>query len=250
MRNFIKTTSFILILGILFSVVPSPTIAATTLVQTASGNGGGYVNSYTLALGSNATAGNTLILTITSGTTDTVTISDSQGNTWTKFTNVSDDRKTEGWIAYNIAAGATTITVQFEPSKFADSATIVREYSGLISASSPTDQFASANDGGSFIQTHTSGTTGTTAQNNELIIGMSGCSNATPTYSAGSGYANVASQAGFDSFTSAAIEDRSVTSTGTYSASFNTTGFVNCGTIVGTFKEFVAVPNVDFFIFE
>lgn len=232
-----KAIPVFLVFAVVITVFPSLTFSASALVQTSKGNGGGYVNTYNLAMGSNVTAGSTLLACLTSGATDVVTITDNNSNTWAVVTTSTDDRKTELWKAYNTNAGATTITVTFQPARFADSNLIVREYSGLTTTD-PLDQTAIGDDEGGFVQTHsTDADTATTAQADELLVACEGSSGASdPVFVAGTNYGNQTSQAGFDAFTYGGMEDRVVGSTGTYGASFTSTGFVTGQIVLGTFK--------------
>lgn len=214
--------------------------AEAAIVQTVSGNGGGYVNSYTISV--TPTAGDTLIMTLTSGAADSgYTVTDNKNNTWTKRQGVinSGQRLTDIWDEQNVASGATTITITFMAGQFNDSAYILREYSGLTTTSYDTG--AIGNDYGAFIQSHTSSTTPTTAQASEILVGGGGCANTgTPTSVAGSGYGNGLEQKGFDNFTWDFMEDQSVSSVGTQVATWSTTAFATCETVIGTYKTTTA----------
>jgi len=234
------------ILALILLFTATPTFAAISLVQTNSGNGdngtGGadYVNSYTVAAGANnVTAGNMLIACITAGSQDSPVISDNAGNTWGRIassTNLTAGRKTDLWFAQNVAGASTTLTVQFEPSKFADSAIIIREYSGLLT-SGALDKIASSSSSGT---THTTATATTTAQASELLIGCGGSAGiASPTFGAGAGYGNLIEKKGSDAFTYCAMEDRIVSATGEYNASFTTGTSADAETIMATFRAVV-----------
>ncbi len=251
------------VLGFSFNYHIQPVEGASALVQTASGNGNNgvgepdadYMNTYPLAFGSNVTAGSLLLACVTSGATDVVTLTDNNSNSWVQVTTVTEERKTELWRVYNANAGATTVTLTFQPGRFADSNMIIREYSG-IDTTNALDVFAVGQDYGGFLQTHTSSSTATTAQNDELIIACEGTSGASdPVLVAGTNYGNQRSQNGDDVFTYGGMEDRVVSSTGTYLATFGTTGFVRGETIIATFKitGAPAAPTArpeDIFFFE
>lgn len=139
---------------------------AITRLQQTSGQSGGYVQTATIAYTSNVTAGSLLIL-VAAGGVDTGAISDNNTNTWNialRATVGTARQCTIGYV-FNAHAGATTIT--WTTTNFADSAFIIAEYSGILSASNPFDQSGSNNlTGTSFTAT----AAGNTAQANELVI--------------------------------------------------------------------------------
>lgn len=218
---------------------------AIALVQTKKGNGGGYVNSNAITLTSSVTAGNTLILGFTAGYNNSIaSITDNQSNTWTLIANNPNSSTTDrrSWLYYaqNVAGGSTTITIVFTSGQFADSSTIVREYSGLATTS-VLDQFATGNSGTGYVNSHTTSATATTTQANELVVAFVGSGgSASPAFSAGSGYGNITEQQGFDLYTYSAMEDKIVAATGTQTGTFGSTAYVRSQTIVATFKEAVA----------
>lgn len=211
------------------------------LVQTKSQSSGGYVNSYTVAFTSNVTAGSLLVLNLTAGVADTISsITDGRSNTWTSGATTANsetgERKTWMYYVKNAASGATTVTITFTAGMYPDSAVIMREYSGM-DTTSPLDQTSTANDGASYVQTHSAGTTGTTTQASELIILGGGCSAAAdPVFAAGSGYGNVVQQKGFDLYTYSVMTDKVVSSTGTQTGNFTTTSYVRGQGYIATFK--------------
>jgi hypothetical protein len=208
------------------------------IVQTAQG-GYGYVNNFSQAMGSNVTAGNTLIAELTAGDANTVlSFADTALNTWTLIASDLNTGQRQTWLyySYNIAGGADTINVTWGASQFADANIIIREYSGLTTTD-PLNKSAHANDGGAAGTSHSCGTTAATTQANELIIAVSGCSDSQePTWSAPSGFGNLVHQKGSDAFTYGAMADKTVSSTGTQTASFGTTDSVIGEGIIATFK--------------
>jgi hypothetical protein len=213
---------------------------ASAIVQTKVGNGGGYVNSYTITPTSAVTAGNTLILTLTGSKWDTtVTISDDQSNTWTKrqeYATSDIDRITVLWSADNVAGATTVITVQFGSGHYIDSSTVVREYSGLTTSSYDTG--ATGSDYGAYVQNHTSSSTPTTAQANELLVGGGGCSSTgDPTFTATGSFGNSTTSPPFDNYVWSMQQDRTVTATGAYASSWDSSNYVSCYATIGTFKE-------------
>lgn len=215
--------------------------AVNAIVQTKGCNGGGYVNSYTCAFTSNVTGGSLLVLSITASVGDHYSLTDNRGNTWVHVATSTDERKTVMHYVQNAAAGATTVTVQFASGQFVDSATVMREYSG-IETTGALDKSAVGDDEGGFVQTHsTDAPTATTAQANELLVAAIGSSGSgDPVFVAGTNYGNLTQQNGFDSFTFGGMIDRTVSATGAYDASFTTTAFVRGQVVLGTFKETVA----------
>lgn len=187
---------------------------AQALVQTVQGNGGGYVNSYTKSI--TPSAGNMLTIQLALGAADTITITDSKGNTWVadKTQILTSQRQAQVWRAYNVAAGATTITFQAGASQFPDSACIIQEWSGSAT-SSALDQIGGANT--------TSGTSyavsfaGATTQANEVLIGAIAADSNSPGYTGDASWTNLLTQAGFDLYTSCATQYRVVSATGSYS---------------------------------
>lgn len=224
---------------------------AATLVQTKSGSSGGYNNSFSFTFNSNVTAGSLLVLNLTAGNADILsTVADNNSNTWIEAVNTdnSETGERQTWLYYvaNANSGSTQVTVTYDASDFPDTAYIAREYSG-IATSSPLDQTSTANDGASYVQTHSAGTTGTTTQATELVILGGGTSGDTsPTLVAGSGYGNGLEQKGFDLYTYAFMSDKTVTSTGTQTGNFTSTTFVRGQGFIATFKEIVVSTNKGF----
>lgn len=206
---------------------------AISLIQTATGDSGFYTTSGTVTLGSNVTAGNTLFLTVTNGSANTYTVADNRSNTWVKITEATGERRTELWIVKVANAGSTTVTITINSG--ADTALILREYSGLTS--DPYDVSAIGSNPTSYVQTHSSAATATTAQANELVLCVGGGTDSNPTYAAGSGYGNLISKGGQDLYTSSVMTDKIVSATGTQTGTFTTTAFMRGETIVATFKE-------------
>jgi hypothetical protein len=209
-----------------------------SLIQTAKGNGGGYVNSVNVALGSNASAGNALLMGIVTHYPVSPTITDSRGNSWNLAVEIaSSERKAALYYAKNILAGATTVNLAF--SGFYDTAVILREYSGLDLVS-PLDVSASGQSGLNYVNSQTTSPTGTPTSNNQLVIAVAGVNHNNPIFAAGSGYGNLTSQAGFDLYSSVAMEDKIIATAAAQTGVFSTTEYVVSATVVATFKEAVA----------
>jgi hypothetical protein len=210
---------------------------AIALVQTKTGNGGGYANTNVQALATAVTAGNMLVLGVTMGSADTIaSVTDNRGNAWTLVTSSSNGERAV-WLYYvkSAKAGATTVTVTFGSGMYPDSALVVREYSGL-GASASIDKFATGSDGTNYVQVHPAGTTAATSAANELVVVVAGASDKTPGWSLGSTYGNLALQAGFDLYSSVAMQDKVVSATGTQTGSMNTTSYVRGIGVIATFQ--------------
>jgi hypothetical protein len=204
------------------------------LVQTAKNNGGDYVDEMDLAFGSNVTDGSTLVVIVGSLNEATVTIEDTQGNTYEKVIDQSvgaDSVRLVVFVAKDAAPGATTITVMNGVGvTYADTCVIAREYSGL-DATDPVDVSDFAINTG-FLNEHSSTVASTPSAANNLVIGAIVASDRAPTYAAGGGYGNLTDQQGFDAYASVAAEDQYITDGAGRAAEFSTTGFVQSVTAV------------------
>lgn len=217
------------------------------LIQSKSGNAGNYSNNNSQSFTSNVSAGNTIILTVVAGSADTISSISGNGNTFilARSYSVADDRQAWLYYAQNSNAGATTVNVTFSSGQFPDSVLIMREYSGL-QTSSVLDVTATSSNQSNFIQSHTTSTSPTTTQAEELII-VSGANSgdATPGYSAGSGYGNLISQKGFDLYTYGMMQDKIVTSIGSQVGNYQTSTFVRGIVILASFKAIMSSTPAD-----
>lgn len=213
---------------------------AISLVQTATG-GVAFASSYTTQFTTqNTTAGNTIIVFCGEQQTAVTAVSDDNSNTYTKISGASGNGNTTGidlWYAFNITGGIkNTITITTGTTSQRQNS-VIREYSGLTTTD-PFDVASVFNNG--VTTTPTSNATATTAQANELVVGIAGNSNGT--FSLGTGYSNLQASNGQVSGWVFA-EDKIVSSTGTQTATFgtNTTG----GTVVGvaTFKAAAGITT-------
>lgn len=243
MKNiFKKGIALVLSLGILFAVaLPTSTFAAISLVQTKS-QGNGYVNSFTMTPTSNITAGSLLLMCVTAGDANTVlSLVDSKSQTWTLATSTKDslagNRQTWLYYAKNAGAGATTMTWTWGASQFADASVFFREYSGA-STTNPLDQVAANNDAATTPTSHNMGTTAATTYANELVVGCGGYANTdSATSTVGTGYGNFLEQKASDRFTFGIMQDKTVTSTGTQTGTYNTTIGVTGVGLLATFVD-------------
>ena len=194
---------------------------------------GSAVSSVSVAFSTNNTAGNLIIAFVRMSTTSqTVTLADSAGNTYTQAvaqSQTSDGSQVRLFYAKNIVGAANTVTATFSASNNHPWLAIY-EYRGL-STTSPLDQTASAQN---FSSAPSSGATGTTTGANELIFGGFGFpASYSGTQAAGSGF----TLAQNDTSTSpAANESKLVTATGSYTATFSLGSSANWSAVVATFK--------------
>jgi hypothetical protein len=120
-----------------------------------------------------STAGNLLVLSVLFNAATTASVSavfDNAGQSWPNKVDITSGALSCGiWAAYNCLPGTTTITVNFS----AGVADVIRlqEWSGAQFYADPFDQSAS-NTGST--TTPNTGTTGTTAQDSELVVGVYG----------------------------------------------------------------------------
>jgi len=215
-------------------------VAFGDLIQAASNNGSG-VTSLAVTF-SSATAGNLLIAAYSNSTAQTWGTAPSG---WTLLTQVTDaaGNMSSIWY-YKIAAGGeTSVTATWDNSGSTVRGTVV-EYEGAFSGA-PLDQTAEDESNISTVVTsQASGTTGATAQADELLVAFFGAdavSNVQGTHS----YTNSFVEDSFDINTTGRaaviIASLVVASTSTYTTTFSTTdtGDEMYGAIA-TFKKAVA----------
>lgn len=183
---------------------------------------GGNTNLFTSNFGAACTAGNTLIVGVCmdSATASITTISDS-ATTHNAYTRLGSFASGFGtiflYMANNITANAGAVyQVQVTEGVALDGQIFAQEWSGI----STIGMDGSITNSGTSAAT-TSSNTLTLADSNDLIFSIIMLQSQTNTYSAGSGYTNLSTVA--SSFTSGAMESRSATGPGQYSASFGMT---------------------------
>lgn len=209
---------------------------SVSIVQTKSGTSVGYAATVSVAMDSGFTAGNTVVIALTynNDTTGTITGVTDGTNTFIKIADGITGADTQGelWYGYNISAVGSPTVVATNSGASHDMAMIVREYSGLTTTD-PLDQTAEqASTSGT---THTSASTSTTTQADELVVAMISFG-ANTTFSAGTGYGNLAQQNASDIYEAVAMEDKTLSSTQTVSASFGTSSSGGGYVAVVTFK--------------
>lgn len=200
-------------------------------------------NSGNATFDSAVTAGNTLVVRAgcynTSGTavmTVTSTVGGSPGNTWTTHQNNQNDTNSAHIAsAPNASAGTTVVTVTISGSS-GDRylSAVVEEWDGLDAASY--DVSASANGSSTSAST---GTTGTTAQANERVLGVIS-SGGNGLLSTPATWTNDYLQTSNATYQPISAFSKAVTSTGTQSASITLGSADQWAGAITTFKETTA----------
>jgi hypothetical protein len=201
-------------------------------VQSASamGTGSGTVQS---AFPSANTAGNLILAFVRmSGTSQTVTVTDSAGNAYTEAvgqTQTTDGHQLHLFYAKNVAGRANTVTATFSGANNHPWLAIY-EYSGL-STTVPLDRTSAAQGSGTAVS---SGSTSVTSTASELVfagVGLPASYSGTTTAGGGFvlGQRNTSTSPG-------ATESAVVTATGSYAGTFTLSSGANWSALVATFK--------------
>ena len=204
------------------------------LVQSASSQGSG-LPAISQAFASANTAGNLILAFVRMSTnTQTVTVSDSAGNTYADAVHQLQDADTSQihvFYATNVRAGANTVTAMFSGSNNHPFIAIY-EYSGL-STTAPLDQTASVQASTSV---PTCGPTPTTTSSPELVFsGLGLPSSSSLNVTGGSGF--VLEQQDTIAYGSrAATEDEKLNSQAAVTATYGLSGTANWSCVVATFK--------------
>lgn len=220
---------------------------SATRVQSIESSDTGYGGSFDFSFGSNLTSGNMIYIAAYHGGAASITsITDTASNTYTRIHDSGGSppyADGSAFYAYNITGGSVTITVNFSDYTFA--CLVAREYSGLTTTD-PLDVKAENLDG-SYTTSHPTGTTSTTAQDNELVVGCyvaDGLIEGSFSVSAGSLINLQDEQNG--TYGSLCMADKDVTSTGTQTATFSTGAtYSNGWASIATFKETSTVVELD-----
>ena len=182
-----------------------------------------------------STTGNLIVMHLDwDGQTRSIsTVTDTKGNTYTPIiapTNWNGlNYRAELWYAYNITGGGAAITVTATLSGLPTSffQIYISEYSGIINTSNPLDQ-------NSVLIGNTAAVSSgfkTTTMSNELIYGAS--IGATGTLTTGGGFTNRSTA------NQNIIEDKNVTTTGSYNAAFTSAG----GNWIAQMATFIAASQ-------
>jgi hypothetical protein len=194
------------------------------------GTGSGAVQS---AFPSANMAGNLILAFVRmSGTSQTVTVTDSRGNAYTEAvgqTQTNDGHQSHLFYAKNITGGADTVTATFSGTNNHPWLAIY-EYSGL-STTVPLDRTSTAQGSGTAVS---SGSTSVTSTASELVfagVGLPASYSGTATAGGGFvlGQRNTSTSPG-------ATESALVTATGSYAGTFTLSSSANWSALVATFK--------------
>ena len=193
---------------------------------------GSAVGSVSVAFPAGNTAGNLIIAFVrASTTTQTITLSDTTGNTYSQAVTqaqTTDGHQTAIFYAANIKSGANTVKATFSGTNNHPFLAIY-EYSGV----STLDKTAGTQGTSAAAS---SGATATTTAAKELIFaGLGLPSSATQTVTAGPGF-TLEQQDTRSGGSRAASEDQTVAAVGAYSGTFTISGSTNWSCIVATFK--------------
>lgn len=140
---------------------------AIAFVQSDYNEGNGSSTTIAQAFGSNVTAGNLLVACLCrDGGGNTVSVTDSQGNTWQRDEQLDSTQHIEIWSTIAGSTGANTVTATFSSGQ-ANRRLAIHEYSGVTTSSW---KDVSANNHNSSTSTPTS-TAVTPNQDNSLFVG-------------------------------------------------------------------------------
>lgn len=226
------------VLVVLLGLTALPVWSATALVQRKLSKNDFGDTTLEIVMGSDVTAGNLLVLGVEWSTgVATITVADSQSNTWTEGQSLVSGSVMDvsGWYAKDVAAGATTVTVTFSSAPSRQHGA-VHEVSGA-DTSAPFDQSTAQGQSnpGTGTDAVTSGNV-TTGEDGEYIFGMTSDANAQLANTEGTGYTLG------ETVTGTADEHQIQTSAGSIAATFTIPGFANPTTMIMTFKESAAAP--------
>ncbi len=212
-------------------VALTPSTPITYVQGAAAGNSG--ATSVARAFPANVAAGDTIVVAVVVTVGFVTGVTDSAANTYAKAVgNSSNPNGTEVsiWYAANTNGGPVTVTAAFSE-QGDDSGIAVHEYTGLASAS-PLDRTAGA---GGETSSPSSGTTATTIQASELVIGAVGDDRVGTNYTAGAGFA-IRQAIRSTTVADIATEDKVVSTTGGQTATFTADQVIAWSCVVATFK--------------
>lgn len=227
---------------ILFLALAWSAFGDIALVQSAS-SPGRAVTSLSVSFPSANAPGNLIVVFMRmSSTTQTATVSDSAGNTYTQVVSIaqtSDGHQAKIFYAPNSKAGGNTVTVSFSATNNYPFLSIF-EYSGLDRAS-PLDQVASAQASSAA----PTATTAATTSANELVfagVGLAANSGTDLTPTPGAGFTIREKSIAPSGVAQGATEDEVVSATGAQTASMTFGVGANWSMVVATFIASTAPP--------
>jgi len=161
------------------------------------------------------------------------TVTDNKGNSYTRINGPTNwdgtNYRAELWYSYNITGGvgAITVTATLSGAPISFSQIYISEYSGIINTSDPLDQNSVAIGNTAAVSSGSK----TTTMTNELIYGASIGASGTINVGAGFTFRSTANQN--------IIEDKNVTTTGSYNSAFTCAG----GNWVAQMATFIAASQ-------
>lgn len=216
----------------------TPPVATNGLVQIATTYKSGATTTLSNDFESANIAGNFIVVgAYFGGNGQTLTVSDTRGNTYQLAATVSQTSDNHQiWIYYaeNIGGGANTVTGSV-PVSTTDADFFIAEYSGIVT-SGALDKTSSATGSSNSIS---SGNTATTVSANELLVGMIGMSAGSLGGAITSGFEEkgYVQRAPGNNNNIAAFADKIVTATGTYAVTASPSGSELWSAIIATFKR-------------
>ena len=233
----VTAAAVLVALGVLGLGGAQSAVAAPTFVQQNSGSiTAGTVGQ--VAFPSSNKAGDLIVVYVIRPAGVNVVLTDTRGNIYQSATGATlwktGTRSSEVFYAYNIAAGANTVSATFSPSLAASAFLYVLEYSG-IDTSAPFDAVAAAIGTASAMDSGAAPTTNA----NDLILGAAASSSSVT--AAGTGFTSRSTASGNR------VEDKVVTAAGAYNATASQNGTAWVMQMVAFKGAFTAAPTRDFF---
>lgn len=237
----------LLLIGLLWLIPVTGWAAITATSNKCKADGSSGATSIACTMPGNTTAGNFIVCGVTA-----------ENTTESNFSSISDattsgTRRASTWVTndsqgavifdiQNITAKTTpTITASLAGS-YAYRGIVCQEFSGVATSNAFDVGTVQAQDGaGTSTDAVSSGSTASTAQANELLVGCSVNSSGVATLTAGTNYTLIDQNV---TNLTHACEYRVVSSTGTYAATFTANNNDNWGTNIATYKEASAAAAV------
>lgn len=187
----------------------------------------------TAIFGSNPVTGRAIVVAVAiedaSKTVNSVT--DTAGNTYVKVDNISNTYGVELWRATNITGGSSFVVTATISSSGSRASIIAIEMSNIHATGF--DRKAEATGSGASIST---GNPDTTRAANEVIVAVAVVTSSSPTFTVGSGFADLITVS--NGVHTLAIEAKKVSATGVYPGEFSVSpSNLSWATVVGTFAN-------------
>src|SRR5574337_80952 len=220
---------------------------AITFVQSSGKKETGSGTSVTATI--TCTAGNMMAVLASNDGARTFTVSDNNSNTWSQAVHSSTGNPSKEvadiWYAANINGGSTTVTITASGTTVI--VAVVLEYSGMLTAS-PLDKTAT-HINTTITTSHASGTTATTSQANELLLGLmsENTGSTSESITDPGSTTNRLLETNGSSFNGVAGVERIVAATGAYSFTWTTGDSVADASCIATFKASGSSTNTKTF---